>query len=135
MGFSAQKYRREQQNQPWKIHPVWRGIGCVLILLIPIMSWYAAELFLNSNLQIALPRELTNPIIVRYVHVPEIDRVIKDFNDYSIAHNLVVGQFFFTVIIMIIGFGMLSVVYAVMYRVAGPPRYGPFDVPPNSMRR
>ena len=35
MGFSSQKYRKERQERPWVIHPVWRGIGCALILLNP----------------------------------------------------------------------------------------------------
>jgi hypothetical protein len=135
MGFASQKYRRDQQQRRWKIHPVWRGIGCALILLIPIMSWYAATLFLKTNRQIALPWDLTKPVTIRYSQVPEIDRVIADFNRYTISHNLVVGQFFFTIIIMFLGFGILSMVYAFMYQIAGPPRYGPLDVPPTSMRR
>jgi len=135
MGFSAQKYRREQEVRPWKINPVWRGIGCVLILLIPIMSWFAATLVLQSDQQIIRSASLMKPISIRYIGILEVDQVIGAFNRYTVTHNLLIGQFYFTLILMVMGFGILSVMYAIMYRVAGPPRYGPFDVPPDIMRR
>ncbi|OGO12551.1 MAG: hypothetical protein A2Y53_09000 [Chloroflexi bacterium RBG_16_47_49] len=135
MGFSAQKYRREQEVRPWKINPIWRGIGCVLILLIPIMSWFAATLVLQSDQQIIRSASLMKPISIRYIGILEVDQVIGAFNRYTVTHNLLIGQFYFTLILMVMGFGILSVMYAIMYRVAGPPRYGPFDVPPDIMRR
>jgi hypothetical protein len=135
MGFSAQKYRKERQQRPWEINPVWRGIGCALILLIPIMAWYAASLFLQTNKRVLLPPELTKPITIKYAHVQGIDQIIADFNHYTVSHNLLVGQFFFTIILIFIGFGLLSLVYAIMFRAAGPSRYGPFDIPPNIMRK
>ena len=134
MGFSAQKYKKDQQERRWKINPVWRGIGCFLILLVPIMSWFAAQIFLESN-TITLPWDLTKPVTIRYINIAEIDRVIADFNHYTTSRGLVTGQFFFTVIFMFIAFGILSLVYAILYRLVGPPRYGPFDIPPSSMRR
>jgi hypothetical protein len=135
MGFSAQKYRREHEQRPWKIHPVWRGIGCALLILVLIMSWYGTKLFLQSNEKIVLPRELTRVVSIPYTHVSGIDRLIGEINNYFSRTGFVFGQIFFTTIFAIIGFGVMSVIYAVMYKVAGPPRYGPFDVPPNQMRR
>jgi len=134
MGFSSQKYQKDQKERPWKINPVWRGIGCILILLIPIMSWLGAQIFIASN-TIALPPDLTKTVSIRYFKVAEVDRIIADFNHFTAANGLITGQFFFTVIFMFIGFGVLSFIYAVLYRMIGPPRYGPFDIPPSSMRR
>jgi hypothetical protein len=135
MGFSAQKYRHERQEKPWKINPVWRGIGCFFILLIPIMAWYAALLYLQSDPQIPMVQDMDKPIIIRYSHIVEIDRIIADFNRYTVSHNLVAGQFFLTIILIVIGYGFLAFIYALLYSIAGPPRYGPFDVPPDAMRR
>jgi len=135
MGFSSQKYRKEEQARRWKINPVWRGIGCILILLIPIMAWFAAQIFTQTNTRVPIPTDLTKVVTVRYVHNAQIDRVIADINRFTAANNLTTGQFFFTFILMFAGFGILSVIYAVMYRIAGPPRYGPFDVPPNKVGR
>jgi sporulation protein YlmC with PRC-barrel domain len=135
MGYSANKYRKEREERRWKINPVWRGIGCVIILLIPFMSWYGAMYFIQTNQLFALPKELIKTFTIPYTHVSQIDKIIMAINQFADMNNLIYGQFFFTIILMFLGFGVLSVVYAVMYRVAGPPRYGPYDVPPDYMRR
>jgi hypothetical protein len=131
MGFSSQQYRKQQEERPWKINPIWRGIGCFLILLIPIMAWFAADLFLHFGPRIINSPELNKPLTIKYIQIAEIDRVIADLNQFIVSQHLVGGQFFYFFLFMIIGFGILAFVYAVLYHVAGPPRYGPFDVPPN----
>jgi hypothetical protein len=131
MGFSAQQYRQPRDQRPWKIHPVWRGIGCALLVLVPIMSWYATSLFLHSNEKVVLPWELTRVVTIPYTRVAQIDKVIVQINRYFDSTGFVFGQIFFTIIFSIIGFGVIAFLYAILYRVAGPPRYGPFDVPPN----
>ncbi len=133
MGFSSQQYKQGRQDRPWKVHPVWRGIGCILILIIPIMSWYATALFLQSNTKVVLPPELTRVVAIPATRVAEIDKVIFQINHYFDRVHFVFGQIFFTIIFSIIGFGIVALLYAVLYRFAGPPRYGPFDVPPNKV--
>src|SRR4030043_680388 len=135
MGFSSQKYRKERQERPWVIHPVWRGIGCALILLIPIMAWYAAVLFFQTNKTIPLSYTISKPITIPYSQVQEIDRILAIFNQYTVSHNLIVGQFLLTVVFLFIGFGILSLIYAVFFKAAGPSRYGPFDIPPHGMKK
>lgn len=135
MGFSAQKYRKEQHERPWKINPVWRGIGCFLILLIPIMAWFGAQVLMQAKTPIPLPWDMSRSVTLPYVHVTVIDRVTTEINGYLVTHNVVTGQLFFTVILIFVGFGLLSVIYAIFYRIIGPPRYGPFDIPPGAMRR
>jgi len=34
------------------------------------------------------------------------------------------------IILLVIGFGLLTVLYALMFRLFGPPTYGPLDAPP-----
>ena len=133
MGFSSQQYRRQKEQKPWKINPVWRGIGCVLILLVPLMAWFASNLFLQSNEKMVLPWELTKVVAIPFTKISEIDQVILPINRYFASTGFVYGQMFFTIIFSVIGFGALAFLYAILYRVAGPPRYGPFDVPPNKV--
>ncbi len=133
MGFSSQNYQHEHQQRPWKVNPIWRGIGCILFLLIPIMSWFGTTIFLQSNQTIVLPVELTRVVAIPYTHIAQIDRVILTINRYFSDTGFVFSQVFFTVILSIIGFGLLAFIYALMYRAAGPSRYGPFDVPPNKV--
>jgi hypothetical protein len=133
MGFSSQQYKRGSQDRPWKVNPVWRGIGCILILIIPIMSWFATTIILRSNLRQLFPREFYTVYFVPFSHIPEVDKVITQVNQYLLSSKLVFGQVFLTIILSVIGFGILAFVYAILYRLAGPPRYGPFDVPPNKI--
>ena len=119
MGFSSQQYRRQKDQKPWKINPVWRGIGCVLILLIPIMAWFATNLFLQSNEKMVLPWELTKVVAIPYTKISEIDQVILPINRYFASTGFVFGQVFFTIIFSVIGFGALAFLYAILYRVAG----------------
>jgi hypothetical protein len=135
MGFSTLKYRKEHEDRPWKINPVWRGIGCIMILIIPIMAWYATSLFLQSTEQIPFAQALDKPIVFKFFGVTEVDRIIADFNNYTVSHNLIVGQFLITFILILIGLGVISLAYSIIYWIAGPPRYGPFDVPPDVMRK
>ncbi len=133
MGFSSQQYQRGRQERPWKVNPVWRGIGCILLLLIPIMAWYGTALFLQTNRQIVLPRELTSVVVIPFTHINEIDKLILQANHYFQSTKFVFAQLFFTVILSIIGFGVMAFLYSLLYRIAGPSRYGPFDVPPNKV--
>jgi hypothetical protein len=99
------------------------------------MSWVGSTMFLQSNKKIVLPWELSTVIAIPYTHVTEIDKLIIPINQYFASIHLVFGQLFFTIIITLIGYGVLAFIYALLYKIAGPPRYGPFDVPPNSIRK
>lgn len=135
MGFSSQQYHKEQQERKWRVHPAWRGIGCILFLLIPIMSWFGTIMIFQSGIKIPLLWEMTKIVTLPYVHISFIDRLSLQINKFFIQIGLMTGQLYLTILLSVVGFGILAFLYAVLYRVAGPPRYGPFDVPPSSVRR
>ena len=134
MGFSSQQYKKNSKERPWQIHPVWRGIGCVLLLLVPIMSWFAAQLFLESSLKTTLPYAFTKAAVIPYTQITSVDNFIVQVNRYFQNTNFMLGQVFLTVIFSFIGFGIIALLYAMIYRIAGPPRYGPYDIPPNKIQ-
>jgi hypothetical protein len=133
MGFSSQQYKKGSKERPWAVHPVWRGIGCILIILIPIMSWFVAGLVLENMKSNLLPYEFTRVVVIPFTHVAQLDKYILQINYYFQDTHFVFGQVFLTVIFSFIGFGILAFLYAIIYRMAGPPRYGPFDVPSNKV--
>lgn len=133
MGFSSQQYRKGNKERPWTIHPVWRGIGCLLLLLVPIMAWFAAGLVIKSSLSSLFPYEFSQVIVIPFIHVAALDKLILQANYYFQNTNFMFGQVFLTVIFSFIGFGIIALLYAIIYRVAGPPRYGPFDIPSNKI--
>lgn len=107
--------RMEAEPRPWKIHPVWRGIGCLLMILIPIISYAAATLLIDAYKEtIPLPPELR----------ASVDLVYFGEVDYFFARLGLV------VLLIVIGFGLLSIVYSAIYGLFGPGRYGPLDARP-----
>lgn len=121
MGKYSRSYMREPPlRKPWEVHPVWRGIGCVFLVLVPILSYAGAVLLVRENLQqrwVQIPAELMGSIIV-----PGVGRIY--YMDVAVA-----------VILMVVGFGLLIVLYAMVYNAIAPPYYGPLDAPPVSYRK
>lgn len=105
------------QERPWKIHPIWRGIGCLMMILIPIMAYAGAVVLVQANLEqgwLPMPREL-----IQTVTLPLVGEV-KQFYAVVIV----------TALLMIIGFGVVTILYSLIYSAVGPPRLGPLDAPP-----
>jgi hypothetical protein len=117
MGKYSRTYLSPQSRVPRaSIHPVWRGIGCLLLVLVPIISFAAARLLVQENLKtnwIEIPVELGGSFFL-----PEIGMVTY-------------AELAMMLILVIIGFGLLTVLYAVVYSLLGPPAYGPLDSPPH----
>jgi len=110
-----------QAKKPWAIHPIWRGIGCLMMLLIPILSYAGAVLLVEANLDqdwFVMPGEM-----IREISVPVIGPV-----------DHLWGNLLFTLALSLIGFALLTAIYALVYQLIGPPRYGPLDAPPEHRR-
>jgi hypothetical protein len=113
------KYQVVEAKDKWEVHPVWRGIGLLLIIIMPILSYAVSDLLLDANIdKIRLPSELTRPV----------DTVVFGVVNYLWARVVLTGLF------TVIGFTILSIIYSIIYRFAGPDRYGPLDVPPERRR-
>lgn len=113
------KYMRPYQQSVQKprraVHPIWRGIGCVLIIMIPILSYAIASLVVEANLKqhwFQIPKEIAGSFTIPVVG--------------AVGYT----QLALTVIIMVIGYGLLTVFYAFIYRLFGPSSLGPMDAPP-----
>ncbi len=99
------------------IHPIWRGIGCVLLILIPVMSYAGAVELVKANYRnnwMVVPVDLAQTVVIPYIG--------------AISHlyaYLALG-----VVLMVMGFGILTIIYSIMNATMGPPKYGPTDAPP-----
>lgn len=109
-------------RRPWDIHPIWQGIGCLLMFLIPVISYAAAVLIVQANVEqawVPMPPELT-----RSVQILDFGSV-----DYLFANLLVAG------LLTILIFSVMFAFYSLLYRSVGPSKYGPMDAPPDDYRR
>ena len=117
--FSAQS---RAAKRPWVIHPVWQGIGCVLMFIVPVISYAAAVLVVQENVKqnwVPMPVELIRP-----VQIPDFGSV-----DYLFANLLVAAM------LTILIFTVMFAGYSLLYRSVGPSQYGPMDAPPDDYRR
>ncbi len=113
--------RSRARERPWTIHPVWRGIGCIMVILIPIMAYAGSVLLVQMNLEkrwLPAPAQLMQTVSIPY---------LGSFP--GLYANLLV-----TVLLSLVGFSVLTAIYSIVYRMFGPPQYGPLDAPPDEYR-
>jgi len=121
---------KEQAPKRHEVHPVMRGIGCIMIVIVPILSYIAAALLAESGFgrQVIPPAwygRITFPPLLAKLTGPLGNALRFLSNVDHFAANLVL-----TVVIVIIVGGIMSVIYGYIYEFFGPPKYGPTDVPP-----
>lgn len=111
-------------------HPIWRGIGCIMFILIPILSIAVGVETINYGIENKwrLPYQLLGyPVLPDFLRFSDLIwsatapiRGIEHFYAYALA----------SIIIMLVLGGIISVIYSFVYQLMGPARYGPTDVPP-----
>lgn len=132
------KYEKKEVVARYKIHPIWRGVGFLLMLFTPIIAWLIAEMIVPGMksssskevhaFMVALAGKVTFPEVA--YKIPLISSLASGISSIEDLK----AKLFLTVGILIVISGVLSVVYAALYSVVGPPRYGPLDAPPPKIR-
>jgi hypothetical protein len=115
-------------------HPVWRGIGCFIVLLLPILSYAISVITVDYAIDqgVRLPAGLGG-----YPAMPDILFSVPGLvtplawveNQPNLYAYLLVGFFFLVALA-----GVMALVYAFMYRVSGPSPYSEFDAPPQNIK-
>lgn len=111
-GYGSRQKSRDKQQ----VHPIWRGVGFALMVLIPILSYAGALVLLEENGKkgwIPIPRDLMTPW----------------FSDPLILIKILV-----MIVLMVILYGVFMMITFLINRAFAPPRYGPTDVPPTEFR-
>lgn len=120
--FNKYEQSSQSRGRPYKIHPIWQGIGCILLILIPILSYAGAVLLVEQNMdQHWLPAPI---MLMQTVNIPFLDMAVP-----HLYANLVVA-----VILALIGFAVVTMLYGALYSATGPSRYGPLDAHPDEFR-
>jgi hypothetical protein len=124
---SAVRRQKPLQQGP---HFVWRGLGCLMMIIIPIVSFASAIEIVNYGLahRWSIPYQLLG--------TPQLpDLIRKSTALWSIFGRITtIPNFYayatFGIFIMILLSGSISVIYALIYRFLAPSRWGPMDMPP-----
>lgn len=120
------------QTKPTKkkvMNPIWRGIGCILIVIVPLMAYGLTILFAPK---IIATGKVSHDLL-GYVHFPLWVFRVMILGDiaYFIAHinNLWLNIITFLVMLLILT-AIASLTYSFVYALIGPARYTATDAPP-----
>jgi len=114
-------------------HPVWRGIGCLLMVIVPILSFGLAEITVqNPWAQQYIPYQLLgNPVMpTDWWKLGFLNPLLGFVQTQDNLYGVVI---FFIFYVLVIG-AFVSVGNAYVYKTLGPPRYGPQDAPPPKIK-
>jgi hypothetical protein len=111
--YAAHEREREKKK---RMNPIWRGVGCVMIVVVTAIGYFFANWFLLANVSqrwIYIPPEIINP--TRF-----------PFLGGGLLVRLVTAMLF-----MIFSFAVINVIYSIAF----PIRPGETDVPPLKRER
>lgn len=98
------------------MNPVWRGVGCLLLVILALAGYAFANWFLTANLEngwVFIPNEAMNP--------PFLPAWLFPYLGGGMMVKLISGLLF-----VLLGYGILSISYAILF----PIKMGETDVAP-----
>jgi hypothetical protein len=114
--------KKPPPERPWKVHPIWRGIGCLLLLVFPPIAYAGGNILVEMNMQYGwIP---VSAEILQTITVPFLGWVV----DHLYA-NLMAA-----VVVFVIGLAFLMFLYTLIYAIIGPSRFSPVDALPERRR-
>lgn len=135
MGRYSAVANQRGPNAPRKPHPIWNGLGCLIMVVVAVMSIALAIYLVQTGVKQRwpIPPVLLQPIILPgwlYRYAPGLANLLLKVVtvDYLIAYAVT------SIILMVLLGGFVSMLYAFMYNITGPSRYGPLDVDPGRGR-
>lgn len=116
---TAGKRERERSDEP---HPIWRGIGLVMMVLIPLVSFALSDVLL----QWGRTRGVTIPVELRtgVTAVPLYGDVVDIYAILILAAA-----------IMLVLFGLFTIINAAVYRASGNKTYQAFESTPQKYKK
>ena len=128
--FNDEAYKKKQSPAGL------RGIGCLMTILLPMISYIAAVELLKI-IEVQSFFYAISPSLFGVPSIPQPLMEIKSIQPllYKISSwaNLEAHILFGLAILLALS-GTISLVYAIVYRAIAPPRYGALDAPPQKHR-
>jgi hypothetical protein len=121
---------RPPPRPPRQLPSIWRGIGCLLMILVPVIAWMLASATIEQGLQLGWPMPYQ---LMGYAVMPRALWGIQGMApvlSFLEAQPHLYADLLLCLAYTILGGALISVIYSFVYRIVGPPRYGPLDAPP-----
>ena len=129
---SVRKAAPPPRNQ--EVHPLMRGIGCIMMIIVPILAYGSAVLLVNYGVSKGWPIPPTwlgtptfHPLLWRLQGLTTVLGFLQT------QTNLMANLVFAIAITVVIG-GIMAMIYGYIYKLFGPPQYGPTDAPPERVK-
>ena len=127
-------FQKEKGPQNKGIHPVWRGIGCIISIITPIISISASMITVDFGKAQKWPFLYQLGGYFRFPDVfYQIPTVMKFANFISSIVDFKALLLFFVIYLMLFS-SVFAFINAVLYRMFGPPRYSDLDAPPERVK-
>ncbi len=125
------KYSKYQRKSPPRreMSPIWRGIGCLLIIIVPAVAYGLTYLVLQETKRLNwVPAELLGYIqFPKWVWgLPVLDPVARFLGSLQDVWAFLILY----IVLLLILIGLISLAYSLIYKIIGPPRYSELDAPP-----
>jgi hypothetical protein len=122
-------FKQEIYKRPYDVHPIWRGIGCLMMILIPLMAIVGAIVMIDEGTKAGwpIPQELLGypKFPAMAYQLPVIDNIALAISSVNNLYGIIA----ISLVFMVLGFAIISMVYSFAFRVMGPSRYTPLDAP------
>ncbi len=112
------------------VHPVMRGIGCIMMIVVPMLSYGIALLLIDYGIRNGWPLP---PNWLEPISIPPLLLGLRGLDpiwNFLLRQDNLIAIVVFTIGITVVIGGLMSVLYGYMYSLFGPPQYGPQDAPP-----
>lgn len=128
MGKYQNLSRKSVKEKSREVHVAWRGIGCLMMLVIPVISIASSVVLIDYGLnnKWAIPYQFLG--YPRYPDWFYLSNGLMTLLRPITNTNHFYAYAIFSILLMILLGGVMSVIYAFIYRAIGPSRYGPLDV-------
>lgn len=114
-----------------EIHPITRGIGCILFAIVPPLSYLTAVEVVNYGIGQRWPippgwlgTPTIHPLLLQL-------RGLTGIYDFIYTQTNLTANLIFAIAIAVVIFGILAMLYGFIYSLTGPSQYGPTDAPPS----
>ena len=129
MGKYRSNSRRQAAASRNSMPPLVRGIGCITMVLVPILAYGTAVFLINGPGR-------SWPIPISWLGTPRIPpfifhlRGLASIAGFLQAQTNLEANLIFTVAVTGVIYGIMAIIYGYIFAMFGPSKYGPTDVPP-----
>lgn len=112
------------------VHPVMRGIGCIMMIVVPVLAYGIALFLVDYGIRQGwpLPPSWLEPVSIHPLLLNL--RGLEPVWNFLLRQDNLIAVLVFTIATIVVIGGLMSVLYGYIYTLFGPPQYGPQDAPP-----